>query len=75
MRRPLCKQNRRLKWAAYLGYLVMFALGDPLADAYGRALVLGAVPLAGIALAALALREWAASRGAGAEGGPGGSAG
>jgi len=57
-------------YAAYLGYLILVALGDPAADSFGRVLILGAVPVAGVVLAALALREWAASRGADANGSP-----
>lgn len=52
-------------YVAYLVYLVFVALGEPVADGFGQALVLGAVPLAGIVLAGLALREWLASRGGG----------
>jgi cation:H+ antiporter len=47
---------------AYLAYLVLVALEVPAADGFGRALVLGAVPVAGVVLAVLALREWTASR-------------
>lgn len=57
-------------YAAYLGYLILVALGDPAADSFGRVLILGAVPVAGVVLAALALRQWAASRGTDANGSP-----
>ena len=55
-------------YVAYLGYLVLVAMGDPAADGFGRILILGAVPAVGVVLAALAGREWIASRRAGADG-------
>ncbi len=58
-------------YVAYLGYLVLVAMGDPAADVFGRALILGAVPAVGVLLCALAVREWIAGRRAGANGRPG----
>jgi cation:H+ antiporter len=49
-------------YVAYLAYLVLVALQVPAAEGFGHVLVLGAVPLTGAVLAALAIREWAASR-------------
>jgi cation:H+ antiporter len=49
-------------YVAYLGYLGLVASGDPAAEAYGRLLVLGAVPVAGVVLSATALRAWWVAR-------------
>lgn len=53
-------------YAAYLVYLGLVAVEAPDAHEYGRALILGAVPIAGLALGAHALREWIMVRRAGA---------
>jgi cation:H+ antiporter len=55
-------------YGAYLGYLVLVALEAPAADALGRVLVMGAVPVAGVVLGTLAVRARAAARGAAGEG-------
>jgi cation:H+ antiporter len=57
-------------YGAYLAYLALVALEAPSADAFGRALVLGAVPIAGVVLVALAARQRAADRRRVAEGEP-----
>jgi cation:H+ antiporter len=44
-------------YVAYLAYLGLIAFDNPAADAFGRLLILGAVPLTGAVLAVLALRE------------------
>ena len=49
-------------YALYLAYLVLFATEAPAAEGFGRVLMLGVVPLAGIVLVVVALRERAARR-------------
>jgi cation:H+ antiporter len=51
-------------YAGYLAYLVLLATEAPASDAFGRILMLVVVPLAGIALVVVALRERAARRAA-----------
>jgi len=50
----------------YLAYLVLLAMGAPLAVTFGQVLILGVVPVAGVALTLLAFRERAALRAAAA---------
>jgi len=49
-------------YVAYLAYLVLLANENPTADAFGRVLMLVVVPLVGVVLTALALRERAMRR-------------
>ncbi len=44
-------------YVLYLAYLVLVATGAPAAELFGRVLILGFVPLAGIGLVLLAIRE------------------
>ena len=59
-------------YAAYLAYLVLLASERPSAGAFGQLLMLAVVPLAGLALFAMALRERAARRAATGEAQPAG---
>jgi len=49
-------------YGAYLVYLVLVAQAGPAAEGFGQLLVFGAVPIAGVVLGALALRERATYR-------------
>jgi cation:H+ antiporter len=49
-------------YVAYLGYLGLVAFDPPLAGPYGTALILGAVPLAGVLLVLSAWRSWSRPR-------------
>jgi cation:H+ antiporter len=49
-------------YAAYIGYLVLLSIGDPVAGTFGDVLVLAAAPIAGIVLTVRALRERSARR-------------
>jgi cation:H+ antiporter len=49
-------------YGAYLVYLVLVARADPAADGFGHVLMYGAVPVTGVVLGVLALRQRAAFR-------------
>ena len=49
-------------YVAYLVYLGLVSFDDPKAETFGRLLILGAVPIAGIVLGWQAYREWSRAR-------------
>jgi cation:H+ antiporter len=49
-------------YVAYLVYLGLVSFDEPASDAFGQALILGAVPIAGVVLGWGAYREWSRSR-------------